>query len=72
MNTAPMSRRKHLAFVRRFRAFRADAGLTQEQLAERMGVSSRTVRNVEKRCYALSPGTVAAYDRVVSEEAHQR
>jgi len=47
------------------RAARTAAGLTQEQLAELAGTSTRTVRDIEKGTGATSLDTVVAVAGVV-------
>lgn len=49
----------------RIREARKAAGLTQEQLAELAGTSTRTVRDIEKGTGAASLGIVARVAEVV-------
>jgi DNA-binding XRE family transcriptional regulator len=51
-------------FVRRWLKFRADHGLTQETLAEAMGVHVNTVNRVEKGKFVPSNETVLRFAEV--------
>ena len=51
----------------RLKEYREDAGLTQEALAERIGVSARTVKRHEANETAIRPTNRRAYERELSK-----
>lgn len=54
-------------FASRLRAARLRAGLTQDELARRAGLHSRSIRNSERRLYCPREVTVRKLERVLGE-----
>src|SRR5689334_4110590 len=70
METVEEARR--LAFGARLRAYRAAAGLTQEALAERAGLSVRGLKYLEQGAHRPYPDTVRRLAAALALDAEER
>lgn len=59
-------------FAVKFKKYRFKHDLSQEQMAERLHISTRSYSDIERRIYGISAQTLVMYMLIISEDELQQ